>query len=169
MYIGLWLLSARHVSTLLHPHCTPGPSPYIYKKDGPGPSYGKVAARENGLTGRLSLSHANACNPLLQAHPYWAQDNTSRGSPYCSPCVPSRADPSGLGHAAIIYSSVQGPPGSKHRQTLTLLSFCLGPQTSRAELGSVRPLHELKNEAWLGSRTGSTRLASRTLINIIAL
>jgi hypothetical protein len=26
------------------------------------------------------------------------------------PCVPSRADPSGLGHAATIYSSVQGPP-----------------------------------------------------------
>jgi hypothetical protein len=25
MYLGLWLLSARHVSTLLHPHCTPGP------------------------------------------------------------------------------------------------------------------------------------------------
>jgi hypothetical protein len=27
------------------------------------------------------------------------------------PCVPSRANPSGLGHAATIYSSVQGPPG----------------------------------------------------------
>jgi hypothetical protein len=26
-------------------------------------------------------------------------------------CAPSRADPSGLGHAATIYSSVQGPPG----------------------------------------------------------
>jgi hypothetical protein len=26
-------------------------------------------------------------------------------------CVPTRADPSGLGHAATIYSSVQGPPG----------------------------------------------------------
>jgi hypothetical protein len=33
------------------------------------------------------------------------------------PCAPSRADPSGLGHAATIYSSVQGPPpGSKRRQ-----------------------------------------------------
>jgi hypothetical protein len=32
MYIGLWLLSAGHVSILLHPHCTPGPSPYIYKR-----------------------------------------------------------------------------------------------------------------------------------------
>jgi hypothetical protein len=33
--------------------------------------------------------------------------------------VPSRADPSGLGHAATIYSSVQGPPGSKRRQIFT--------------------------------------------------
>jgi hypothetical protein len=70
----------------------------------------KVAAREDRLTNRLSPSHANACNPLLQAHPPWAQDNTSRGSLF-PPCVPSRADPSGLGHAATIYSSVQGPPG----------------------------------------------------------
>jgi hypothetical protein len=39
----------------------------------------------------LSLSLANACNPLLQAHPPWAQDNTSCGSPYCSPlCSVSR-------------------------------------------------------------------------------
>jgi hypothetical protein len=29
-----------------------------------------------GAQGSLSLSHANACNPLLQAHPPWAQDNT---------------------------------------------------------------------------------------------
>jgi hypothetical protein len=61
----------------------------------------------------LSLSHANACNPLLQAHPPWAQDNTRSRFPLTvsPPCVPSRADPSGLGHAATIYSSVQGPPG----------------------------------------------------------
>jgi hypothetical protein len=71
-----------------------------------------VAAREDGLTHRLSLSLANACNPLLQAHPPWAQDNTrSRFHLLFPPCVPSRADPSGLGHAATIYSSVQGPPG----------------------------------------------------------
>jgi hypothetical protein len=58
---------------------------------------------------RLSPSLANACNPLLQAHPPWAQVNTSHGSLF-PPCVPSRVDPSGLGHAATIYSSVQGPP-----------------------------------------------------------
>jgi hypothetical protein len=67
----------------------------------------------------LALSHADACNPLLQAHPTWAQDNTkAAGFPFClspsfgSPLrAPSRADPSGLGHAATFHSSVQGPPG----------------------------------------------------------
>jgi hypothetical protein len=68
-----------------------------------------VVAREDGLTNRLSLSLANACNPLLQAHPLWRRTTRSRGS--LPPCVPSRANPSGLGHAATIYSSVQGPPG----------------------------------------------------------
>jgi hypothetical protein len=71
-----------------------------------------VGERAGGQS--LSLSLANACNPLLQAHPPWAQDNTKAAvSPLLfSPlCVPSRADPSGLGHAATIYSSVQGPPG----------------------------------------------------------
>jgi hypothetical protein len=110
MYVGLWLLSAEHVSILLHPHCTPGPSPYIYKRKVQGP---RTRRWPCGRTGRRtgSPSLANACNPLLQAHPPWAQDNTSRGS--LSPFVPSRADPSGLGHAATIYSSVQGPPGVK--------------------------------------------------------
>jgi hypothetical protein len=76
----------------------------------------------------LALSHADACNPLLQAHPTWARDkHEGRGFPLLrlspsgsiSPLrAPSRADPSGLGHAATIYSSVQGPPGVK---TLTLI------------------------------------------------
>jgi hypothetical protein len=40
----------------------------------------------------LSLFHANACNPLLQAHPPWAQDNTKAVvSPYCFPLVFSLA------------------------------------------------------------------------------
>jgi hypothetical protein len=62
----------------------------------------------------------DACNPLLQAHPTWARDkHEGRGFPLLrlspsgfSPLhAPSRTDPSGLGHAATIYSSVQGPPG----------------------------------------------------------
>jgi hypothetical protein len=38
-----------------------------------------MAARGNGPAHKalsLSLSHADACNPLLQAHPTWAQGNT---------------------------------------------------------------------------------------------
>jgi hypothetical protein len=76
--------------------------------------------RENGparISLSLSLSHADACNPLLQAHPTWAQDNTKaagfpfRLSPFLPLRAPSRANLSGLGHAVTIYSSVQGPPG----------------------------------------------------------
>jgi hypothetical protein len=78
-----------------------------------------VSAREDGLTDRLSLSLANACNPLLQAHQPWAQDNTK---PWFSPpCIPSRADPSGLGHTATIYSSVQGPPQGRNADRSVLL------------------------------------------------
>jgi hypothetical protein len=45
------------------------------------------------------------------------------------PCVPSRADPSGLGHAATIYSSVQGPPRGRNAdkyQQLSLRSWKVG-------------------------------------------
>jgi hypothetical protein len=74
-----------------------------------------------GRTGRrsrkpLAPSRVDACNPLLQAHPTRARDkHEGRGFPLLrlSPSgfspplrAPSRADPSGLGHAAIIYSSV---------------------------------------------------------------
>jgi hypothetical protein len=39
--------------------------------------------RTGWRTVSLSLSHANACNPLLQAHPTWAQDNTkAAGFPF---------------------------------------------------------------------------------------
>jgi hypothetical protein len=69
----------------------------------------------------LAPSRVDACNPLLQAHPTWAWDkHEGRGIPPLTPIslrlpsplrAPSRADPSELGHAATIYSSVQGPPG----------------------------------------------------------
>jgi hypothetical protein len=80
-----------------------------------------LAARggRDGACRPLAPSYADACNPLLQAHPTWARDkHEGRGFPLyaCLPSVsplraPSCADPSGLGHTATIYSSVQGPPG----------------------------------------------------------
>jgi hypothetical protein len=68
------------------PRCTPGPSPYAYKRKVQGSRTGRLATRENGPTHKalaLALSHANACNPLLQAHPTWARDNTkAAGFPF---------------------------------------------------------------------------------------
>jgi hypothetical protein len=60
------------------PYCTPGPSPCIDKRKVQG---SRTKRWPRGRTGRrtrlaLSLSLANACNPLLQAHPPWAQDST---------------------------------------------------------------------------------------------
>jgi hypothetical protein len=76
------------------PHCTPGPSPYIYKRKVQVPRTGRWPCGRTGWrTGSLflTLSLANACNPILQAHPPWAQDNTSHGSLFCSPlCSVSR-------------------------------------------------------------------------------
>jgi hypothetical protein len=46
--------------------------------------------REDGLTNRLSPSLVNACNPLLQAHPPWAQYNTSHDSLFSPLCSISR-------------------------------------------------------------------------------
>jgi hypothetical protein len=84
--------------TLAHsytPHCTPGPSPCIYKREVQGLHAG--GARGNELTNRLtlSLSLANACNPYYD-HTPWCEIIRAA----LSPCVPSRANPSGQGHAA---------------------------------------------------------------------
>jgi hypothetical protein len=57
MYIGLWLLSARHVSTPLHPHCTPGPFPYVYKRKVQG------LVREGGRAGGRADGQALSLSP----------------------------------------------------------------------------------------------------------
>jgi hypothetical protein len=65
----------------------------------------------------LAPSRVDACNPLLQAHPTWARDKhegreISTSHARLLPLrAPSRADPSGLGHATTFHSSVQGPLG----------------------------------------------------------
>jgi hypothetical protein len=60
-----------------------------------------------------SLSLASACNPYYERIPL-AQDNTSRVFP---PCVPSRANPSRLGHAATILLVGPGTPRGRNADT----------------------------------------------------
>jgi hypothetical protein len=52
---------------------------------------GRLAERENGPPHKaLALSLADACNPLLQAHPTWAQDNTeAAGFPFVFRLAPT--------------------------------------------------------------------------------
>jgi hypothetical protein len=57
-----------------------------------------------------SLSLANACNPYYECIPL-VHDNTSRVFP---PCVPSRANPSRLGHAATILLVGPGTPRGRN-------------------------------------------------------
>jgi hypothetical protein len=57
-----------------------------------------------------SLSPANACNPYYERTPL-AQDNTSRVFPSC---VPSRVNPSGLGHAVTILLVGPGTPRGRN-------------------------------------------------------
>jgi hypothetical protein len=72
-------------------------------------------ARENELTNRLtlSLSLANACNPYYEHTPL-ARDNTS----HVFPCVPSRANPSGLGRAATNLLVGPGTPRGRNADTI---------------------------------------------------
>jgi hypothetical protein len=80
-----------------------------------------LAAREDGPARKaLSLSPTRTLvTPYCKrTRPGRRTTRRSRVSPFAcllsSPLrAPSRADPSGLGHAATIYSSVQGPPGVK--------------------------------------------------------
>jgi hypothetical protein len=148
--------SSSLLDTLAHcytPHCTPRPSPYAYKRKVQGSHTRRLAARENGPTHKalaLALSHANACNPLLQAHPsaLGVGQHEGRGFPLLfSPlCVPSRADPSRLGHAATIYSSVQGPPGVETPTKGIFIQdkFVMVQQTARFLHGQKQPMILLK-------------------------
>jgi hypothetical protein len=120
----------RHVLRALHPHCTPGPSPYAYKRKVQGSRTRRLAARENRLADSLSLSLslADACNPLLQAHPTWAQDNTkAAGFPFAvSPpfvfcLVPIHL---GWGTRRQFTRRSRDPPGSKHPQLACQVGAC---------------------------------------------
>jgi hypothetical protein len=99
------------------PHCTPGPSPCIYKRKGAFMRKGRAGEGADEPALSLSLSpRANACNPYCK-HTPWRGATRAAFSP-----IVFRLAPTHLGWDAQrqIYSSVQGPPGSKRRQASSL-------------------------------------------------
>jgi hypothetical protein len=100
------------------PHCTSGPSPCIYKREVQG-----LHAR--GRAGERANEQAHSLSRTLVTP-------TTSTPPWCEiiraaflPCVPSRANPSGLRHAAT--NLLVGPgtlPGSKHRQLARQVGVC---------------------------------------------
>ncbi len=90
---------ARHVALCYTPHCTPGSSPYAYKRNDQGPLREGWPRGDEDETGALlgplaSLTRVDACNPLLQAHPTWARDeHEGRGIPTSLTPVSGRLTP----------------------------------------------------------------------------
>jgi hypothetical protein len=71
------------------PHCTPGSSPYAYKRKDQGPlteGWPRGEGRDDARVRPLAPSRVDACNPLLQAHPTCARDkHEGRGIPPVMP------------------------------------------------------------------------------------
>ena len=133
MYLGRWLSPARHVALCYTPHCTPGSSPYAYKRKDQGPlreGWPRGDEDETGAPLRplVSLSRVDACNPLLQAHPTWARDEhegrgistslTPISGHLTSPLLRSPMRSTHLGWGTQRHSLVgpRDPPVSKRRQ-----------------------------------------------------
>jgi hypothetical protein len=91
------------------PHCTPGPSPCIYKREVQGlHSKGRTGEQANKQAHSLSL--ANACYPYYEHTPL-ARGNTSRVFPLVFHLAPTHL---GWDAQRQIYSSVQGPPRGRN-------------------------------------------------------
>jgi hypothetical protein len=69
----------------------------------------KGVARRDEQTSRLTLSPSRTLVTPTTSTPPWCEIIRAA----FSPCVPSRANPSGQGTQRQIHSSVQGPPGSE--------------------------------------------------------
>jgi hypothetical protein len=119
MYIGLGHFSARHVSALLHPHCTSGPSPCNYKREVQGlPAGGGREEEERGLSrrgdGRLTNQLPALFFPLVTlvtpTTSTLVQNNTRLVPPLVFHPAPTHL---GRGTQRQFHSSVQGPPGSE--------------------------------------------------------
>jgi hypothetical protein len=95
------------------PHCTPGPSPCIYKREVQG-LHARGHAGERADEQAHSLSRANACNPYYKHTPL-VRDNTSLVSPLCSI---SRQPIWARTRSDKFTCLSRDPPGSKRRQVV---------------------------------------------------
>jgi hypothetical protein len=125
MYIGLWLPSARHVSTAhcYTPHCTPGPSPYIYKRKVQGPR--KRGGRAGGRAGSLSLSPRTLVTPnCKRIRP--GRRTTRATVPLCCFPLVFRLAPTHLGWDTQrqFTRRSRDPSGSKRRQLARQVGAC---------------------------------------------
>jgi hypothetical protein len=93
------------------PHCTPGPSPCIYKREVQGlHAKGGAGEQANEQAHSLSLSRARTLVTPTTSTPPWC--GVTRAA--FLPCVPSRANPSGLGHAATNLLVGPGTPRGRN-------------------------------------------------------
>jgi hypothetical protein len=109
-----------------------------------------LAARENGPTHKAPalslLSHADACNPLLQAHPTWAQGNTKvAGFPFSLflPPFVLRLAPTHLGWDTLrqFTRRSRDPPGSKRRHSCSsFFHLCRASLTLPSPSPAAAPL-----------------------------
>jgi hypothetical protein len=112
------------------------------------PSYRGLAARGggDGTCRPLAPSHADACNPLLQAHPTWARDkHEGRGFPLLRltpsgfPPFALRLAPTHLGWGTRrqFTRRSRDPPGSKRRQACSQHTGCPGRKKISDTLYSI--------------------------------
>jgi hypothetical protein len=127
MYLGRWLSPTRHVALCYTPHCTPGSSPYAYKRKDQGPLRGGwPRGDEDEVRARLRPLAPSPAWTLVT--PYCKRTRPGRGTntkaagfPPLSRRSPAaslsplrarpRARPIWAGARGDIHSSAQGPPG----------------------------------------------------------
>jgi hypothetical protein len=124
MYTGLRHFPARHVSVQLHPHCTSGPSPCIYKREVQAPpargrSEGRARERADEQAHSLPPSRALVI-PTTSASP-WRRITQAAFSPLCS----ISRQPIWAGTCSDNFTRrSRDPSGSKRRQLARQVGAC---------------------------------------------